>query len=223
GLILSKLLTPSRSTDNRLILAIALLLGISGLCAIFDVSPLLSCMVFGATYINTTHDKELYRQINNFTPPVMSMFFTISGMSLDIKSLSAFGLVGLGYFAVRIIGKYAGAYLGCAVTKTEKSIKNNLGVALIPQAGVAIGLAFLGQRILPPDIGNLLLTIVLSSSVLYELIGPICAKIALIRSGVITSDMLNRKTVLSSNTTPLPPDASVMPINPLDSIPNKVG
>jgi len=64
-------------------------------------------------------------------------------------------------------------------------ITKYMGLALIPQAGVAIGLAFLGQRLLPPDIGNLLLTIILSSSVLYELIGPACAKMSFFLSGTI--------------------------------------
>lgn len=74
GYFLSRLLVPSRSRDNRLILAIAMLLGISGICAAANISPLLSCMVFGAAYINLTEDKKLFRQINNFTPPVMSIF-----------------------------------------------------------------------------------------------------------------------------------------------------
>lgn len=183
GLLLSKLLTPNRSRDNRLILAVAILLGLSGLCAVVEISPLLSCMVFGATYINLTSDKALYRQLNHFTPPIMSIFFIVSGMNLDVKALGAFGLVGVGYFLVRILGKYAGSYLGCLLAHTERPVRNYLGLALVPQAGVAIGLAFLGQRLLPPEIGSLLLTIILSSSVLYEIIGPVCAKAALQRSG----------------------------------------
>lgn len=68
GYFLSRLLIPARSRDNRLILVIAMLLGLSGICAAIDISPLLSCMVFGAVYINLTKDKKLFRQINNFTP-----------------------------------------------------------------------------------------------------------------------------------------------------------
>lgn len=188
GIILSKLLTPNRSNDNRLILAIALLLGLSGLCSIFNISPLLACMVFGATYINTTQDKELYNQINNFTPPILSLFFIVSGIKLDISALATLGVAGVAYFLIRIIGKYIGAYLGCFITNTDKSIRNYLGLALIPQAGVAIGLAFLGQRLLPIDIGNRMMTIILASSVLYELVGPACAKLALIYSGAIKRD-----------------------------------
>ena len=143
-------------------------------------------MVFGASYINLTRDKKLYRQLNNFTPPVMSLFFIVSGMKLDIGALSTVGVIGLCYFLVRIIGKYVGTYVGCAITGMSREARKYMGLALVPQAGVAIGLAFLGERLLPGERGQLLLTIILSSSVLYEMVGPICAKLALIFSGCIT-------------------------------------
>lgn len=191
GILLNRLLAPdTRSESNRLILVISLLLAISGIGAIYNISPLLSCMVFGATYINTTHDKELYAEINYFTPPVLSLFFVLSGINLDVSALFTLGIVGVTYFLIRIIGKYLGAYLGCKLTGTDKSIRNNLGLALVPQAGVAIGLAFLGQRMLPPEIGNRMMTIILASSVLYELVGPISAKTALIRAGAIDPEQL---------------------------------
>lgn len=185
GYFLSRLLIPARSKDNRLILAIAMLLGISGICAAINISPLLSCMVFGAVYINLTRDKKLFRQINNFTPPVMSIFFIVSGMNLDMNALKTVGAVGVSYFLIRIVGKYLGTYLSCLVMGTTKEIRNYMGFALIPQAGVAIGLAFLGQRMLPPETGSLMLTIILSSSVLYEMVGPVSAKAALFLSGSI--------------------------------------
>ena len=185
GLLLSKLITPNRSKDNRLILTVMLILGITGICAIVNISPLLSCMVFSTVYVNITKDKKLYKQLNQFTPPILSIFFIISGMSLDITSFRELGIIGACYFVIRIIGKYLGAYIGCLVSKMDQKIKTNLGLALIPQAGVAIGLAFLGQRILPERLGNMLLTIILSSSILYELVGPICAKIAIIKSGSV--------------------------------------
>ncbi|MBS5064254.1 MAG: cation:proton antiporter [Hungatella hathewayi] len=196
GYFLSRLLIPTRSKDNRLILAIAMLLGISGICAAVNISPLLSCMVFGASYINLTSDKKLYRQINNFSPPVMSVFFIVSGMNLDVRALATVGVVGVSYFIVRIVGKYLGTYISCALTGTSREIRNYMGLALIPQAGVAIGLAFLGQRLLPPETGKLMLTIILSSSVLYEMVGPISAKVALLLSGSISGkDILDKMVV----------------------------
>jgi Kef-type K+ transport system membrane component KefB len=186
GIILSKLMSPRRSEDNRLILTISLLLGLAGLCAAVNISPLLSCMLLGATYINLTRDKELYRQVERFAPPILSIFFVVSGMNLDLGAFFTLGVIGATYFFIRIVGKYLGAYLGCLAANTEKQIRNYLGLALVPQAGVAIGLAFLGQRILPPATGSMLLTIILSSSVLYELVGPALAKFALFRSGAIS-------------------------------------
>ena len=102
-----------------------------------------------------------------------------------ISTFKTLGVIGISYFFIRIGGKYLGAYLGCVITKTSKEIRRYLGLALIPQAGVSTGLAFLGKRILPKDTGNMLLTIILSSSVLYEIIGPSCAKLALVLSGSI--------------------------------------
>lgn len=151
GAILSKLMTPKRSEDNRLILTISLLLGIAGLCAAVNVSPLLSCMLFGTVYINMTKDKELYKQVDRFTPPILSIFFVVSGMNLDVSSLDTLGVIGIAYFLLRIAGKYIGAYLGCTIARTTKEVSNYLGLALVPQAGVAIGLAFLGRRILAGD------------------------------------------------------------------------
>lgn len=199
GYFLSRLLIPTRSRDNRLILAIAMLLGLSGICAALDISPLLSCMVYGAFYINLTEDKKLFRQINNFTPPVMSIFFIVSGMNLDIGALSVVGAIGVAYFIIRIVGKYLGTYISCQIMGTSREIRNYMGLALIPQAGVAIGLAFLGQRMLPPETGNLMMTIILSSSVLYEMVGPISAKTALFLSGSISKGKDEEKTENTDN------------------------
>lgn len=193
GRLLSVLLPPSRSADNRLILLLALLLALCGACCLMDVSPLLACMVFGAVYINTTRDSTLFDQLDTFSPPVTMLFFVLSGMRLDLRLLAAFGLAGVGYFAVRIAGKYLGAALGCALTRMPKPVCRYLGLALVPQAGVAIGLTMLAQRLLPGSIGELVTLIVLSSSVLYELIGPACAKFALARSGSIAPEALQKQ------------------------------
>jgi Kef-type K+ transport system membrane component KefB len=118
----------------------------------------------------------------------MSIFFIVSGMNLDVSALSTAGYIGVCYFVIRIAGKYLGTYLSCLFTHTSREIRNYLGLALIPQAGVAIGLAFLGQRMLPAETGRLMLTIILSSSVLYEMVGPATAKAALFLSGSIPKE-----------------------------------
>ena len=184
--------TKKRSTDNRLIIVVALLFAFCGICAALDVSPLLGCMSMGMVYINISDDDRLFKQVNYFSPPILLLFFVRSGMSFDLKALvGASGsvgatpllVIGVLYFFVRILGKYLGAWLGCLWVKKPAKVRNFLGLALIPQAGIAIGLAALGARSLGGEAGNALQTIILASSVLYELIGPACAKLSLYLSG----------------------------------------
>lgn len=187
GLFL-KLLLHKRSTDNRLIVSVALLFAFCGICAILDVSPLLGCMAMGMVYINSTDDERLFKQLNYFSPPILLLFFVRSGLNFDLGALvntsDVIGgvpllWVGVVYFIVRILGKYGGAFLGCLLAKKDRCVRNYLGLALIPQAGVAIGLAAMGARTLGGNAGTALETIILASSVLYELIGPACAKLSL--------------------------------------------
>lgn len=198
GLLLKSLVGPKRSTDNRLIIAIALLFSYCGICAVLDVSPLLGCMAMGMVYINTTEDERMFRQLNYFSPPILLLFFFRSGLSFDLGSLfnqsESVGtvpllLVGVIYFLVRILGKYLGAWSGCRLAGKSSKVRNWLGLALIPQAGVAIGLAALGARELGGEMGHALETIILSSSVLYELIGPGAAKLSLWLSGSYSNEL----------------------------------
>ena len=153
GWILNKLINEKRSYDHRLVVTIAILLTLTGFCTALDISPLLSCMALGTAYMNFSGNKKLFKQVNKFTPPVLAVFFVLSGMRLDIPSLETAGIIGVVYFFVRIIGKYIGAYLGAWISHSDRSIRNYLGLALIPQAGVSIGLAALGERILPAESG----------------------------------------------------------------------
>lgn len=185
GFLLNKIITERRSADHRLVMVIAIILTLTGFCTIFNISPLLSCMMLGATYINVSNNKSLFKQVNRFTPPVLLCFFVLSGMKLNLPSLMTAGIIGLAFFAVRIVGKYIGAWLGAKITHSSKPIQKYLGLALIPSAGVSIGLAALGARILPEELGTLLSTIILSAGVLYEMVGPACAKASLFLSGSI--------------------------------------
>lgn len=185
GWLLHRLIGENRSSQHRLVLVTGMLLTITGMCTALDVSPLLACMVMGAVYINVSGNKKVFKQVNGFTPPIQLLFFVLSGMRMDLTALKAAGLIGVVYFLVRILGKYAGAWLGAVIGKASLPIRRYMGLALIPQAGVSIGLAVLGQRILPTESGVLLSTIILSSGVLYEMIGPACAKAAIFLSGSV--------------------------------------
>ncbi|MBQ7178668.1 MAG: cation:proton antiporter [Victivallales bacterium] len=188
GCIMKFMVANRRSVDNRLIISVAALLALCGIGAALGVSPLLACMTMGMVYTNLAEDDALFRQVNYFAPPILLLFFVRSGLQfrldtlLDIDSALAgkpLLLIGVLYFFVRILGKYAGAWLGCLTTGKSNKVRNYLGLALIPQAGVAIGLAALGARIIGGETGSILQTIIMSSSILYELVGPACAKLGL--------------------------------------------
>lgn len=188
GYLMKLLIQKKRSDDNRLIISVALLLAFCGICASMNISPLLGCMSMGTVYINISGDDKLFKQLNYFSPPILLLFFVRSGLSFDLNALikpaGAIGgvpliVIGVLYFIVRIFGKYIGAFVGCLIAKKPKTTRNYFGLALIPQAGVAIGLAAIGARALGGEAGDALETIILASSVLYELIGPAFAKLSL--------------------------------------------
>lgn len=187
GVLLKILIPEKRSKDNKLIISVAILFGFCGVCQILGVSPLLGCMFMATVYVNITDDDKLFKQLNNFSPPILLLFFVRSGVGFELNALSgshnsggvSLLMLGIVYFLVRIAGKYAGAFIGCFATHKDKLVRNYLGLALIPQAGVAIGLAELGARTLGGEMGSALRTVILASSVLYELIGPACAKLSL--------------------------------------------
>ena len=198
GILLKLFNNRRHSSDNRLIIALALLFGYCGICAMLDISPLLGCMVMGTVYINMTDDDRLFLQLNYFSPPILLLFFVRSGISFNLSALleksGTIGsvpllVIGVLYFFVRILGKYTGAWIGCFLTGKSRKVRDYLGLALIPQAGVAIGLAALGARTIGGEMGSALETIILSSSVLYELIGPACAKLSLYLSGSYSNEI----------------------------------
>ena len=183
-----------RSAEHRLTLVLILLLSLTGFCTALDISPLLGCMAMGTVYINVGGSKKLFKMTARFTPPILLLFFVLSGMRLSLPALRSAGVVGVVYFFVRILGKYLGAWTGCRLTGAPGPVRRWLGLALIPQAGVSIGLAVLGQRLLPDETGALLATIILSSGVLYEMVGPACAKASLFLSGTLRRPRAKRQS-----------------------------
>ena len=188
GFLLKVFVPRENTSESRLIIAVCTIFLFCGVCSRLEVSPLLGCMLIGTIYINTTGDHRLFSQLNHFSAPLLLIFFVRSGMSFDLGALFATDQavggvslmeIGVVYFFLRILGKYAGSWIGCLLTGSSAPVRRYLGLALVPQAGVAIGLAAMCARILGGREGSQLQTIILLSSVLYELIGPSCGKLAL--------------------------------------------
>lgn len=144
-------------------------------------------MFYGATYVNFTKDKELFTQMDKFMPPVMCVFFALSGAGMSVSSLSAAGAIAVAFFLARIVGKVGGCFIGSVIARASKPVKRWMGFTMLPQASVSIGLAALAATVLSPSLGELVSGVVISSAVLYELIGPALSKLALIKSGSIGS------------------------------------
>lgn len=185
GLILSFVSTKTKGESELLTVVISALFLAIGIAKMLDISALLVCMMIGATVANVAPNSDRVLSVaERFTPPIFIAFFTIAGADLDISILKDVGIIGVGYVVFRIIGKVLGASLGAYIADSPKTVKKYLGFTLIPQAGVAIGLSMIAQDTMP-TYGMQLRTIILSATVIYELIGPVMTKIALMKAGEI--------------------------------------
>lgn len=173
------------SRANRLSVCIAaVILGVF-LAKRFNLSDLLLCMAIGGVYVNLRDDAvETLSRTDDWTPPLFMLFFVISGAELDVAALPGVGLIGAIYIIVRSIGKYFGAYFGALAVKASPKIRKYLGITLLPQAGVAIGMAQLALTQLP-EYGARIQAVVLCATLIYELLGPVATKMALEKAGEI--------------------------------------
>ncbi len=179
--------------SNFMCIAItAVILGV-GVSEQFHLSSLLLCMMIGATVANLCNQQEKVMQMTDtWTPPLFLLFFVISGAELDLAALPSIGILGVAYLVARSLGKYFGSYLGAYVVKADTNIKKYLGITLLPQAGVAIGMAQLSLARLP-QYGEKIQAVVICATLIYELVGPVLTKMALIKAGEITPEPKKKK------------------------------
>ncbi len=148
-------------------------------------SLLLVCMMTGTVFCNICDfSQELMDRVESWTSVLYVLFFVLSGAALDLSVLSVptVLLVGAVYILSRALGKYLGAYGSCALTGCDRKIRKNLGITLLPQAGVALGMAITAETL---SDGAVVRSVVLFSVLVYELVGPALTKRALIAAGEI--------------------------------------
>ena len=185
GLLLSLLARFFRSRGNKLALTIAFVFLALALCDLWGLSNLLCIMMIGAVMTNLCPAASvIIEQTDRFTPPLFLLFFVISGAELDLSVLPTVGLVGACYVVVRVLGKWLGSFLGSRLVKAHPNVQKYLGFTLIPQAGVAIGMAQLALTRLPAY-GSRIQAVVLAGTLIYELVGPVVTKLALSRADEI--------------------------------------
>ena len=193
GMILTFIEKIFHSGSKRLALCIAFVLITAGLSLLkFNIGPvkvgfssLLACMMLGTMFCNMCDfSEELMERTDGWTSPLFVLFFVICGAELDLKVFTDFDIVIIGvvYILARAIGKYFGAYGSAKMMKCDEKVTKNLGITLLPQAGVALGMSITAKQLGDVD-GALVRNIILFSVLILELIGPTLTKNALIRAG----------------------------------------
>lgn len=185
GIILSVGTKFFKSRANRISLVVtAVFLGV-GISDKFGLSSLLLCMAIGAALANYSPVSDpVMDGSERWTPPLFMLFFVISGAQFNFSVLKTVGAVGVIYILMRSFGKYFGAMLGCKIAGTEKTVRQYLGITLLPQAGVAIGMAQLSLTVVP-EYGEQIRAVVLCATLVYELVGPLLTKLSLQKAGEI--------------------------------------
>lgn len=161
-------------------------LGIVFLCAgaaiWIGASFLVTGMVAGALVVNLArHHRRAFHEIEHIEWPFLLLFFFLAGASLQADRLVDIGFVGAGYIGLRILGRIAGGWLGGLLSGAPAPTRNWIGLGLIPQAGVAIGMALVAADQLP-DIRDTIITVAIGSTVVFETIGPVLTRLAIARA-----------------------------------------
>lgn len=179
-------------TDRLSSYSLVAILATAGLASQIEASALLSCLFLGVTLANLSPDKEEigHAVFENFETAIFAIFFTLAGMELNFEYLGEAGLLAVVVFAARAAGKLVAANVAMRAAGATQRVRKNLGLALLPQAGLAVGLMLLvtDDARFPADMRGLILALVLTVVLLNEIVGPIITRMALARSGDLGKD-----------------------------------
>ncbi len=171
-----------RLGQPMLIEALGLIFICGGIAKWLDVSFIIASMTMGVTIANLAkHHEYPFHEIENIEWPFMVLFFILAGATLEFGHLNGLVLIAVVYVLSRISGKLLGAWTGARVSNSGEDVRRWMGIALLPQAGVAIGMALLAANQFPEH-RQFILSIVISTTIFFELTGPVCTRIALKRT-----------------------------------------
>ena len=188
---LSGRVRPGEATQAE---TLGLVLLCTGLAVWFEVSYLLAAMVLGTVVANfCKHCDRSFHAIEGLEWPFLILFFLLAGAALQVDAVGQVGVIGLGYIFLRVIGRILGSWVGGRIGNSDPRITQWMGLALLPQAGVAIAMVLLASQKFP-ELKVILLPIILGSTVLFELVGPVLTRLVLFRVG----DILPKKGQIDS-------------------------
>jgi Kef-type K+ transport system membrane component KefB len=182
-----------RRPDDLLSISLGAILLCTGLSKMFHMSLILSNLALGALLANTAlrASRRVFETVRKITPPIYIIFFVLAGAHLDLHLLAQMGLLGLVYIMGRTSGLIGGSYIGAMLAKAESTIRRYLGLGILSQAGVAIGLSLLVSREFGAlgDAGHrvALLTIntIAATTIVFEIIGPLTTRLAITKAGEV--------------------------------------
>lgn len=175
-----------RPGELTLLEALGFVFVCGGLASLLGVSYLLACMVLGAVVANRArHHTRPFHAIEGVSQPFLVVFFVLAGLQLDPTLFALVGLAGAGYVVFRAGGKILGAYVGARASNVPRPLAKRVGWCLLPQAGVALGLALLvAERF--PEIGDSVLSLLVGTTFVLEVVGPVATRTALRQAGEVT-------------------------------------
>jgi Kef-type K+ transport system membrane component KefB len=183
GLLLARWASTITETGETLILLGGSILFCVGVARVLELSPLIASMAVGATMVNLFHRSQpLFETLSEADPPFYAIFFVLAGADLDVSLVGSLGLVGVVYLMGRAGGKFLGAQIGARRLGMAPSVQSYLGLTLLAQAGLAVGLTITAEHRFP-EVAPAVTVIVLASVAVYEMFGPIATRWALMRSG----------------------------------------
>ncbi|MFO7906811.1 MAG: cation:proton antiporter [Pirellulaceae bacterium] len=188
GLPMAWLTGRVRPGELTLIEALGFVFLCSGAAIRFELSHILACMAMGATVSNMAkHHERPFHAMEEVEQPFLIVFFLLAGFDFDAKQLATVGIVGIVYVLARSLGKIGGSYVGGWICGAPRSVRGHAGWCLLPQAGVALGLALIAQQRYP-ELGAQVLSIIVATTIIFELAGPLITRFALHHAGEVPSD-----------------------------------
>ncbi len=173
--------------EPALMEAVGFVLLCGGMAAALEVSYLLACMVLGATVANRAkHHTRPFREIEGASEPFMALFFFLAGYKLELSALNSIGMASGAYIIARSVGLVIGGRLGATAASAPALISRYIGWCLLPQAGLALGMALLVNDRLP-ELGQWVLPLIISTTVVFEIVAPVVTRLSLWRAGEIPS------------------------------------
>ena len=202
GLLLYYLLKVVKADDKILAFSIASLLIVVGTSMLFEIDPILPAMTLGITIANLAprQSRNIFDLVSKVTPPVYTAFFVLAGAHMEFNNITfQLGAMIAVYTIARIAGKVIGTWVGAKYSGAPTVVRKYLGICLLPQAGVAIGLAILAGQQFSELLGQTIIMVVMTATFLMEIVGPMLVKVGVKKAGEVGMNVTEEDLIKAYN------------------------